>query len=73
MTAQEIATKLIKEGTEALLNGVLPRVFKYNLINKGIPESLATKIVDFAVKEANQFSHYKIGGENCKENKAQRY
>ena len=32
------------------------------LTNMGIPTSKAKMIIDLSCKEANQFSHYKIGG-----------
>ena len=43
------------------------------LTNMGIPTSKAKMIVDLSCREANQFSHYKIGGKYCKENKFQNY
>jgi hypothetical protein len=74
ITKQQEALKVIvQQGAESILKGTLPKVVKYGFLNKGFTEELADKIMSLILKEANQFSHYKIGGKNCQENKNQRY
>ena len=65
--------QLANVGANQLLKGLLPKNFKRGLINKGISEDLANLITDEACRIANEFSHYKIGGKYCKENKNQQY
>ena len=65
--------KVIEIGSLSLLKGVFPKVLNYGYLNKGVSEEMATKLVDLSVKRANEFSHYKIGGKNCQENKNQKY
>jgi len=65
--------KVIEIGAESLLKGTLPRVLKYGYLNKGASEEMATKLVSLSVKKANEFSHYKIGGKHCQENKNQNF
>jgi hypothetical protein len=81
MTTQELnAAKskkflmdLVKSNSVDLLKGTLPKVLKYRFLNMGFNEVIAKGLVDQCVKQANQFSHYKIGGKYCKENKHQNY
>ncbi|MGB0881456.1 MAG: hypothetical protein ACPGSO_00780 [Vicingaceae bacterium] len=76
MTTEEKKTavlELAKVGSTQLLKGLLPKNFKRSLTNKGISEDLANLITDEACRIANEFSHYKIGGKYCKENKNQQY
>ena len=69
----EILNSIIESCSLQLLKGVLPKNVKRGLTNKGLNGGLATKILDKACIRANQFSHYKIGGKYCKENKNQNY
>tara|TARA_R110002051_G_scaffold121758_1_gene194846 strand:+ start:88 stop:312 length:225 start_codon:yes stop_codon:yes gene_type:complete len=74
MTNQtEILNSIIESCSIQLLKGVLPKNVKRGLTNQGLTEDLSTKILDKACIRANQFSHYKIGGKYCKENKHQNY
>lgn len=72
-TAKNDLKKIIDRFSTELLKGVLPKTLMLRLTNMGIPTSKAKMIVDLSCREANQFSHYKIGGKYCKENKFQNY
>jgi len=71
--SNKLLHKLVDSNYKDLLQGTLPKVLKYRFQNMGFKEETAKMIVDVCVRKANEFSHYKIGGKYCKENKNQNY
>ena len=59
--AQELATKIIKDVTERILSGVLRKNILLHINSLGINGKLADSVISMAEKEAQNFSHYKIG------------
>ena len=59
--SKQISEVIIKDAAVRLVAGILHKNVKRHIESQGIPNDLSDKMMELAVREANNFSHYKIG------------